>query len=351
MNTFFPDNSDSNWQSALPECIEEIAFNLSDFPAVYHRLKYDVALNLEADADRHSTYLGTYFPRTFMESYNLHRTLLSLEPVRNAWKGKPHVNVFDFGCGTGGNLAGLLLAMRANQLDVPVRVWSLDGNGEALSIQKRVVSSMTDVTEIPMDHRQILQVMPTASDAFAEQLAETFPNPPEGFDLVMAWKSLSELYMKQGDSGGGQYRAFIRTAASRLTKSGVISLLDLTFKSHGRWLPMVLSSEIKTVLQERQDLDYLMPFGCAQAGRECELKTCYTRFTHSVGHSLRLRDTAKFTFFALCRPELREKILPALSPDLTCPRSVQQLPFFLQQILTEMKEEKREEDSSPLLYG
>ena len=54
-------------------------------------------------------YLGTYFPRSFAEAYCIFTSYFELE--KNTWSRKNQISVFDFGCGTGGEIVGLAYAI------------------------------------------------------------------------------------------------------------------------------------------------------------------------------------------------------------------------------------------------
>ena len=54
-------------------------------------------------------YLGTYFPRSFVESYSIFTSFLKKHAV--IYDCKKELSIFDFGCGTGGEIIGLLLAL------------------------------------------------------------------------------------------------------------------------------------------------------------------------------------------------------------------------------------------------
>ena len=57
-------------------------------------------------------YLGTYFPRTVLESAIIFEHLMRTMPsVKKMLAERDVIRVLDFGCGTGGELLGFLIAL------------------------------------------------------------------------------------------------------------------------------------------------------------------------------------------------------------------------------------------------
>ena len=57
-------------------------------------------------------YLGTYFPRSFVESYNIFYRLFNQEEIYKNFIGKKKINILNIGSGSGGDLFGLIEAMK-----------------------------------------------------------------------------------------------------------------------------------------------------------------------------------------------------------------------------------------------
>ena len=67
--------------------------------------------NLDSDDEKNKIYLGTYFPRSFAESFCIHSNLFSYEPYRTHLEKKEELSLLSIGCGTGGDILGMICAI------------------------------------------------------------------------------------------------------------------------------------------------------------------------------------------------------------------------------------------------
>lgn len=310
---------DNSWDHAFPEYLQDILFAAEPFGARYCQLREEAKSNLHSDSEKIRCYLGTYFPRSFCESQNLHTLLLGLNPLRREWLSKSELNVLDFGAGTGGNLCGLLHALATLGIESKLRVFSIEGNTEALSRQTRILGHVRDNLGIAVEHHCIHRVFANAPDTFAREFHGVLQDLPGQFDLVMAWKSLSELFMADQTSPHGSYGHFLEACAPRLARHGVVSILDVTINSRGRWLPTVMTRELSQFMRKHDGFDLVMPFGCAQKQGPCSLAGCYPKFSFPVMHRQCPNDRTKFSYFALGRSELASSVRDILPEALPCP--------------------------------
>lgn len=79
----------------LPQWLDELIFNEMD--AKYHRYNSDMVV-IEWDKSDILNYLGTYFPRSYAESYCIFSNYFS---KNQDLKNKENLSIFDFGCGMG----------------------------------------------------------------------------------------------------------------------------------------------------------------------------------------------------------------------------------------------------------
>lgn len=308
-----------SWDHALPAYLQDVLFDSDTFGARYCQLREEAKSNLYSDSDKIRCYLGTYFPRSFCESSNLHTLLLGLEPIRGEWLHKTELNVLDFGSGTGGNLCGLLHALSALGIKASLRVFSIEGNEEALSRQAGILEFVRKNSGIEVEQHRIHRIFPNDPNSFALEFGEVMAELPEKFDLIMAWKSLSELFIADQTSANGSYGHFLEACAPRLSSHGVISMLDVTIKSRGRWLPKVMTQELSRFMRQHDDMDLIMPFGCAQKQGPCSLAGCFPKFEFPVVHSQCANDKTKFSYFALGGSSLASSIRDILPDAMPCP--------------------------------
>ena len=102
----------------LPLVVDDILKGLGAF---YREEYLRVRMGLDADDDRNRAYLGTYFPRSFIEWATLWGELLSYRPVHEVFERKQTITLASFGAGTGGDVIGALYALMDAEL-TPERV-------------------------------------------------------------------------------------------------------------------------------------------------------------------------------------------------------------------------------------
>ena len=90
----------------LPKWLDDLLFN--KLSASYCRKNKDLVV-FDCGHKDILGYLGTYFPRSFAESYCIFSQYLN--DNRQKYLDKAELSVFDFGCGTGGELVGLVTAI------------------------------------------------------------------------------------------------------------------------------------------------------------------------------------------------------------------------------------------------
>ena len=312
-------SEDFFWDHTIPTYLQDILFPADSLAARYCQLREEAKSNLYSDSEKIRCYLGTYFPRSFCESYNLHTLLIGLEPLRGTWRNKAELNVLDFGSGTGGNLCGLVHALASLGIRAKINVYSIDGNKEALSRQTDILEHVQQNVGIRVEQHRIHRIFSNDPATFAREFHDTMGELPEKLDLVMAWKSISELFIADRTSMHGSYGHFLESCAPRLACHGVISMLDVTIKSRGRWLPTVMTQELSRFMHRNDGTELIMPFGCAQKQGPCSLVGCYPKFNFPVAHRQCGNDRTKFSYFAMGNSSLASSIRDILPDAMPCP--------------------------------
>lgn len=92
-------------------------------------------------------YLGMYFPISYAEAYFIMSDFLSTQTAFFA--NQKELYIFDFGSGTGGEIFGLLDAIKESLPHVEkIKVKALDGNQAALQLLEQVLSEYCIHTNI-----------------------------------------------------------------------------------------------------------------------------------------------------------------------------------------------------------
>ncbi len=216
-------------------------------------------------------YLGTYFPRSYAEAYCIfHRYFADALPD---WLNRDKISVFDFGCGTGGEIIGLLAAIdelfpNVKQVEVTV----LDGNYAALRIFENIVKVYSTHTKVNIQCKVIPEIV---EDFYDLGILNTIVT--QDFDIIMSFKAICEFVTKDRFEKQNAYEHIAKNLLPKLTSCGIMLLVDIsTYNNISReWLPLMMDEGLSRV-----DCQVVM----RNAGYNQKFK---------VSHSRRKNDTSK----------------------------------------------------------
>ena len=238
----------------LPSWLDDYIFN--HLGASYQRFNSDM-LAINYGKKETLQYLGTYFPRSYSESYTIFSQYFSI--YSKIYTDKSELNIFDFGCGTGGELMGLTSAIRERIPNVnTINIHAFDGNQYALRIMEQIVAYCQGIYSTPKINTRIA---PFRIDDFydlslfqEECLSET-----NKYDIILTFKAICELVTKQQFETKNPYAHIINTFAPYLTENGIMCIADITSHSDisQEWLPKMLDRGISAttcnVLMQNKD--------------------------------------------------------------------------------------------------
>lgn len=123
----------------MPEWLSSYIYD--DLGGSYDPDRIEFQNNLESDETKNLRYLGTYFPRSYTESYCIFRNLFENAAYQDIVKEKQSLRILTFGCGTGGDLMGLIEAI-AEKLPwiKDLTIVAYDGNFIAVDILRQIVT-------------------------------------------------------------------------------------------------------------------------------------------------------------------------------------------------------------------
>lgn len=142
----------------LPKWIDDLIFKV--LSAKYSRRNKDLVV-LEWEKDEVLTYLGTYFPRSFAESYCIFLKYFS--KFKHQYETKTSISLFDFGCGTGGEIIGFIVAVSEMLPNIgTIELRALDGNVHELRCLEVILDEAASATGLKIESR----LMPIIIDDF-----------------------------------------------------------------------------------------------------------------------------------------------------------------------------------------
>ena len=225
-------------------------------------------------------YLGTYFPRSFAESYSIFSSYFAQSKYLSS---KKSLSVFDFGCGTGGELIGLLMALQ-EQSDraMPIKVHALDGNIHAVRILERIIEKFRKVSNVNVEMR----LAPLTIDDFYD--LDVIRNVlHEGCDVFLTFKAICEFVTKEQFERRNPYTHVLKTFRPWLNSGAITCLADITTYNDTvrEWLPKMMDKGVVDA--------------CFQVlGRNGGFNEAF-----SVSHSRRICDQSKIAWRLLANKE------------------------------------------------
>lgn len=133
----------------LPEWLDDYIFN--ELGAKYSRTNTNMTV-IDWGKEDMLSYLGTYFPRSYTEAYCIFSDYFKNNFTK--WTKRNSLSVFDFCCGTGGEIIGLLTAMEDSLENIEsVKIYAHDGNRNALRLFEKVMSKFEIHTSLKTEYR------------------------------------------------------------------------------------------------------------------------------------------------------------------------------------------------------
>ena len=195
---------------------------------------------IDWDKNEVLNYLGTYFPRSYVEA----RTIFT-EDILHPLASKEELSILDFGCGTGGEIIGLLTNIEEFLPKVStVNIIAIDGNQHALRLFERVLLQYEKNSKLTIYHRIAPIVIADFYDLSV--LDEVITG---SYDLVISFKAICEFVTKDQFEGKNPYAHIASTYLSRLTPEGMMTLVDVTTYNNvsNEWLPIMMDRGLSSV--------------------------------------------------------------------------------------------------------
>lgn len=187
-------------------------------------------------------YLGTYFPRSFAEALCIFSKYFFQR--HEEYKNISELTLFDFGCGTGGEIVGFVLSISRIMPQIKkINVYAFDGNQHALPILERILA--LTASEICIDINP--HILPIQIDDFCDM--EILDNIlTKKFDFIISFKSICEFITKQQLSISNPYKYFLDIFLPKLSNIGVMCIVDVSFFNcaSNEWLPIMMDKAINS---------------------------------------------------------------------------------------------------------
>lgn len=217
----------------LPEWLDNLIYNRMG--ATYCCSNADLTV-IDWNQAEILKYLGTYFPRSFAESYCIFNDFIKKEPL--LWEVKDILSVFDFGCGTGGEIVGLILSLALNCPNLKVlKIKGLDGNYNALRMLDSVIEETS--SRVPF-HIDFIASPITIDDIYDMGIIDGIIK--DKYDIIMSFKAICEFVTKGQFEERNPYQYLPLCFKKKLEDNGIILLEDVTTYNDisQEWLPKMM---------------------------------------------------------------------------------------------------------------
>ena len=223
----------------LPQWLDNLIFE--KLGAKYCRSNADMTV-IDWDKNDVLNYLGTYFPRSYAESYCLFSEFFKnhLEQFVN----KAELSIFDFGCGTGGEIIGFLTVLDEQLPNLKkVRIVALDGNQDALLLYEEIIAAYQRRTRIQIDS------IPAHLHIDFYKLEVLDGIMCEYFDIIISFKAICEFLTKRQFEERNAYEHLVRFLLSKLDLNGFLLLEDVTTfnDTTDEWLPKTMDRGLSAI--------------------------------------------------------------------------------------------------------
>lgn len=226
-------------ETTLPKWLDTLIFD--DLGAQYRRSNTDMTV-IDWDKSQILNYLGTYFPRSYAES-----TCLFNEYILNdafEFRDAKSLNILDFGCGTGGEIIGLLQVLNEKLPNLDsVTIKAIDGNPSALRLLETILNKFKEKSNFDI----IVKTSPIKIDDFYDMniLNEILDCK---YDIIMSFKAVCEFVTKQQFEEKNAYAQISKVLLPKLKQGGLMLFVDVTTYNgvSQQWLPDMMDKGLSS---------------------------------------------------------------------------------------------------------
>lgn len=268
--------------------------------------------NLNNDTDKNRSYLGTYFPRTFVESCHIYRQLFQNQEVYNCYSQKELINILIIGSGTGGDLLGLLQVLNECFCSKQINIYSFDGNQDALNIQKQLIRDFYQF--MPNQNNQIMVYTYFVQFTCVNDIANSLrANRIPFIDIMQSFKMCNELYNQSADKQ--VFYQLTALAEQYLSPNGIFVLEDVTNRNDDqKFNSVVMSDQVRNYFRQNphSSLKYIIPVCCGKWYNRCTWAKCLSIVEYIVSHRYAPAERSKVAYKVMIKQPLGQLLYDSI---------------------------------------
>ena len=267
----------------------------------HSRFEYNLNLNI----DEIKVYLGTYFPRSFVEVKSIFEEFSQNSNYLSLVGERTSVSILDLGCGTGGDLFGLLSFLEKYEPSLEsVKLLAIDGNQMALRFFEKIMAEFKKHSRLKIDYRIGPVFIESENDLnlVSDVLLDKY-------DLILSCKAICEMLAKKRIENRA-YKQMASMLSSKLTDEGIMLIEDVTIKSPatGKFIPYMFNAELNEFVVENDDFATIYPTACKDKESKC-INGCFFKKEIRVTHSAKNNDISKIIYRIIGKKPFAENIV------------------------------------------
>lgn len=287
----------------FPDWLDEYLFSVlgAKYSPDHSRFEYNLNLN----KDEIKVYLGTYFPRSYVEVDSIFREFYHNSNYVSLIGSRSSVSILDLGCGTGGDVFGLLSFLENSEPSlVSIKLLAIDGNQIALRFFEKIMAEFRKHSRLQIDYRIGPVFIENEDDL--NLLSDIVSDK---YDLILSCKAICEMLAKKHIEN----KAYKQTASflsKKLTDEGIMLIEDVTIKSPAtkKFIPYMLNAELNEFISDNTDFATIYPTVCKGKESKC-IEGCFFNKKIKVTHSAKENDISKIIFRIIGKKAFAEKIM------------------------------------------
>lgn len=276
-------------KTRLPSWLDNFIFNTlqAEYAPDFQRFEY----NLNLSHEENLKYLGTYFPRSYAETFCIFDNIFSNDVIKSKYVRLTEVSILSVGCGTGGDIMGLLTIINKHFASIKrINVFAVDGNEDALNILTQIVEQANRQfhKEVVLSIKQVVFDRINAIDL------------KSSFDFIITSKLINEIINKGKGGMDSSYYDFAKAFSPLLKQEGFMLILDVTTKvGTSEFCPILLNRQVNQFVYEHPDFVSIIPIPCANKDN-CQVQ-CFSQKEFTVSHSKFANDKSRVAYRILVK--------------------------------------------------
>lgn len=287
----------------FPKWLDKFLF--SDLGAKYSPNHSRFEYNLNLNTGEIKVYLGTYFPRSFVEVKSIFEEFSQNSNYLSLVGERTSVSILDLGCGTGGDIFGLLSFLEKYEPPLEsVKLLAIDGNQIALRFFEKIMAEFKKHSRLKIDYRIGPVFIESENDLnlVSDVLSDKY-------DLILSCKAICEMLAKRRIKNKA-YKQTASMLSSKLTDKGIMLIEDVTIKSPAteKFIPYMLNAELNEFVAENDEFATIYPTACKDKESKC-INGCFFKKEIRVTHSAKNNDISKIIYRIIGKKPFAENIV------------------------------------------